>query len=189
MTRIKRPAAAVGAAALLAFSLSACGGAPTDASEKDFCKAYNDSAFNADIDEDDFDAQADALNEYAEKLDEVGTPEDIPDDARKGFEVIVEAFGDVNADDLEDEDAQQAIEDKYKDDEDDVSAFFAYATTTCLEGLDLPTDLTDLPTDLPTDLTDLPTDLTDLPTDLSDLTEIPTELSDLTEIPTDLSTE
>ena len=40
MTRIKRPAAAVGAAALLAFSLTACGGAPDDASEGDFCDAF-----------------------------------------------------------------------------------------------------------------------------------------------------
>ncbi len=130
MTRIKRPAAAVGAAVLLAFSLSACGGAPTDADEKDFCEAYNsDAGFSAE--EDDFEAQAEAANEYADELNEVGTPEDIPDDARKGFEVWVEVLGDVNADDLEDEDAQKAIEEKYEDDEDDVTAFFEYAGETC----------------------------------------------------------
>jgi len=131
MTRIKRPAAAVGAAVLLAFSLSACGGAPTDASEEDFCEAYNGIAEVGEIDEDDFDAQADAANDYAEELEEVGTPENIPDDARKGFEVWVEVFGDLDADDLEDEDAQKAIEDKYEDDEDDVEAFSAYAAETC----------------------------------------------------------
>lgn len=133
MTRIKRPIAAAGAAALLAFSLTACGGAPDDASKDDFCKTFNDSAFAQDIDPEDFDAQADALNEYSENLEEVGTPEDISDDARNGFEVIVEAFGDVDADDLEDEDAQKAIEEKYKDDEEDVNAFFEYAANKCGE--------------------------------------------------------
>ena len=40
MTRIKRPGAAAGAAVLLAFSLTACGGAPDDASKDDFCDAF-----------------------------------------------------------------------------------------------------------------------------------------------------
>ena len=132
MKRIQRPAAAAASAAFLAFALTACGGAPTDASEDEFCEVFNDSAaFGEDIADDDFDAQADALNDYAEKLEEVGTPESISDDARKGFEVVIEAFGDVSADDLEDEDAQAALEDKYKDDEDDVNAFFEYAAETC----------------------------------------------------------
>lgn len=168
MTRIKRPAAAVGAAALLAFSLTACGGSPDDASKEDFCEAYSsqsDDSFNTE----DPDKAAEALNDYADKLDEVGTPDDISDDARHGFEVIVDAFGDVDGDDLKDEDAQKALEDKYKDDEDDVNAFFEYATKKCIG--DIPTDI---PSDIPTDLTELPSDLTDIPTDLSDLTEIPT---------------
>ena len=111
---------------------TACGGAPTDASEDEFCEVFNDSAIAGDdIEDDDFEAQADALNEYAENLEDVGTPESISDDARKGFEVVVDAFGEVNADDLEDEDAQAALEEKYKDDEDDVTAFFQYAAETC----------------------------------------------------------
>ena len=138
MTRIKRPAVALGAAVLLALSLSACGGAPTDASEKDFCEAYNGFGEVGEIDEDDFEAQADAANDYAEELEEVGTPEGIPDDARKGFEVWVEVFGDINADDLEDEDAQKAIEDKYEDDEDDVEAFSAYVGETCTPEVEVP---------------------------------------------------
>ena len=39
----------------------------------------------------------------------------------------------MNADDLEDEDAQKAIEEKYEDDEEDVNAFFEYAATECGE--------------------------------------------------------
>ena len=38
MTPMKRPLAAASATVLLALSLSACGGAPTDASKADFCK-------------------------------------------------------------------------------------------------------------------------------------------------------
>ena len=140
MTRIKRPAAAVGAAVLLAFSLSACGGAPTDASDEDFCEAYNGISALGEADGEDYEAQAEAANEYADELEEVGTPEDIPDDARKGFEVWVEVLGDVNADDLEDEDAQKAIEEKYEDDEDDVTAFFEYAGETCASDVEVPED-------------------------------------------------
>ena len=135
MTRIKRPVAAVGSAVLLAFSLSACGGAPTDASTDDFCEAYNDQSAEGG---EDAESQADALNEYAEKLEEVGTPEDIDDEARDGFEVLVEAFGDVSADDLEDEEAQKALEEKYEDDEDAVDAFFEYAGETCAEDVEVP---------------------------------------------------
>lgn len=137
MTRIKRPAAAVGATVLLALSLSACGGAPTDASEKDFCEAYNSSA-DADVDPEDAEAQAEALNDFAAELEEVGTPEDIPEDARKGFEVVVEAFGEISAGDLEDEDAQQSLEEKYAEDEDDVNAFFEYAAETCAPEIESP---------------------------------------------------
>ena len=105
--------------------------APTDASEDEFCGVFNDSAIaGGEIADDDFEAQADALNDYADKLDEVGTPEDIPDDARKGFEVVVEVFGEISADDSRTR-TQQALEEKYKDDEKDVTAFFGYAGETC----------------------------------------------------------
>lgn len=150
MTRIKRPAVAIGSAVLLAFSLSACGGAPTDASKEDFCKTYSEQAGSGeDIADDDFDAQADALNEYADNLEETGTPEDISDEARNGFDVLVEAFGEIDADDLEDEDAQKALEDKYEDDEDDVNAFFEYAAETCAGELEDQIDeqLDDVPTE------------------------------------------
>ncbi len=41
MTPLKRYVGAGSAAVLLAFSLTACGGAPTDASTEDFCDAFN----------------------------------------------------------------------------------------------------------------------------------------------------
>lgn len=167
MTPLKRSIAAA-TAALFVFSLSACGDsdkdsdkdngndsgssaeereAPAaDASEEDFCAAVNDESL-ADVDEEDFDAQAEALHDYADALEEVGTPESIPDDARNGYEVLLEAYGEIEADDLEDEDAQEELEEKYKDDEDDIEAFFTYAGETCVPDI-APTDgSTDAPTE------------------------------------------
>src|SRR3546814_9804235 len=103
-TRIKRPAAAAGAAVLLAFSLTACGGgAPTDASVKDFCAAVNDESAYEDLDFENPDPEAflDAIKKQAEKLEEIGTPEDIPDDAREGFEISPDQVDELNADDLD----------------------------------------------------------------------------------------
>ena len=56
----------------------------------DFCEAYN-SLFEAFADgTQPTDAEAvKAIKKWADDLDEVGTPEDIPADAQKGFELIV----------------------------------------------------------------------------------------------------
>ena len=47
------------------------------------------------------DEQADAAHEVADKFNDVGTPEDMPEDARNGFEVFIGFLGDVDADDIE----------------------------------------------------------------------------------------
>ncbi|KAA1421965.1 hypothetical protein F0U44_06820 [Nocardioides humilatus] len=188
MTRIKRPAAAVGVAALLAFSLTACGGgSPDDASKGDFCDDVTE-AFNQDFASDPTEDEWNDFKDDVEALADTGTPENISDDARDGFEAFVDAVDDLDYDDVKDADED---EDFGLDDEDqeNFEKFFAYVGTECAEEFgipDVPTDIpTDLPTDIPTDLTDIPTDI---PTDLSDLTEIPSdllsELSDLTAIPT-----
>lgn len=136
MTPIKRPIAAAGAAVLLAFSLSACGGPPTDASVEDYCDAVQDDSafegFDENSDEEDF---VDALKEQAEKIEEVGTPEDIPDDARKGFEISLDAVDDLEADDidlenLEDFDFEENLSNEEKD---QVGAYDKYESETCSE--------------------------------------------------------
>lgn len=94
----------------LAFGLVGCGGssydgaeAPHDASASAFC------AVVADIDLND-------PKSFVEDLVEVGTPADIPADARSGFEVMVE----------------NATEDEISDaDQEKVNAFVAYFTSTC----------------------------------------------------------
>ncbi|WP_137293076.1 hypothetical protein [Nocardioides dongxiaopingii] len=108
MTTIKRRIAAASAPVLLALSLTACGGgsdAPTDASKDDFCGVINAEP-GSDVDpeaspEDQAEAVTDQFKQLSEDLEETGTPEDIPDDAREGFEVIVEEFKDLDSDDVQ----------------------------------------------------------------------------------------
>lgn len=192
MTRIKRPAAAVGVAALLAFSLTACGGSPPDdASKGDFCDGVA-KAFDQDFESDPTEDQFNDFKDDVADLGDIGTPENIPDDARDGFEAFVDAVDELDYDDVKDadEDENFGLSDE---DEKNFEKLFVYIGTECPEAFGAPTDLpTDIPTDIPTDLTDIPTDiptdLTDIPTDLSDLTELPSdllsELSELTETAT-----
>jgi hypothetical protein len=140
MTPIKRLAAAGSTAAVLAFSLTACGGAPSDASTKDFCEAFNSSTeVFADIDpEAEPSEQAgkavDAFKEYADKLEEVGTPEGISDDAREGFEIMVEELGDLDEGDVEKylkDPSGEDIAEVSEDDEKKVDEFTEYAGKEC----------------------------------------------------------
>lgn len=138
MNTMTRRLAAVGAPVLLALSLSACGGgpgsdAPKDASEEDFCKAFLDSGPTSEAE-----ATGADLKKWAEKLADVGTPDSISDDQRKGFEVWVNEVSDLDSDkkvsDLDDVKVS-------KDDEENATDFFTWAAETCVE----------IPTDLPTE--------------------------------------
>lgn len=135
MTRIKRPAATIGAAALLAFSLTACGGAPTDASKDEFCEAIDkagQAAFeDIDLENPDEEAFVDALKESAEDLEEVGTPEDISDDAREGWELTIEAVKDLDADDIDFEDPELISDEFSEDEQKKVDAYDEYENETC----------------------------------------------------------
>jgi hypothetical protein len=140
MTSLKRFAGAGSAAVLLAFSLTACGGgAPTDASSEDFCDAYNGQLEAlGEIDpegtpEEQSEALVDALKDYADKLEEVGTPENISDDAREGFEITIDELGDLDAGDVQKaiEDGNNEFAEVSKDDEEKAAAFDEYATKEC----------------------------------------------------------
>lgn len=139
MTPVKRIVGAGSAAVLLAFSLTACGGAPTDASKEDFCDAFNSAEkIFADIDpeaeaKDQAGDVTDAYKEFADKLEEVGTPDGISDDAREGFEIFVEELGDLDEDDVEKflEDPEKDIAEVSKDDEKKVNEFTEYAGKEC----------------------------------------------------------
>lgn len=177
---------AAAASLVLVASLSACGGgeggisgsgAPDNASTDDFCEAYNGlfkALMSSGADES---TAIKALKQWASDMEEVGTPEDIPEDARRGFELLVETASNID-DDATLEDLSNLDKDFDEDDQKYGEAFTTWATETC------PTDLSDmgLPTDLPTEL---PTDLlTDMPTDLpTDPSELESMLSELTSSP------
>lgn len=120
---------------LVAGSTAGCGGgAPTDASTADFCGVFEDfyekvGELGADAENSDI---VKALKETGEDLEEVGTPEDMPDDARAGFELTVETLSGL------DEDASEAdleeLEKEFTDEETEQSdAFDEYLDKTCEE--------------------------------------------------------
>jgi hypothetical protein len=90
--------------------------APSDASVEEFCQPFVDmlqevSAHGEDL------SDADAVRlakETADKLREAGTPEDMPEDARKGFELVVEKLAELPDDATKDEveKAQQLTEEE-----------------------------------------------------------------------------
>lgn len=149
---------------------TACGDdssdAPEDASKDDFCNLLEEAPTADKPSQDDVD-------EWVDKLKDTGTPDDIDDDARHGFEVLVGAIDDADVDDIDDE---STFEDLVKDsgDRKDVEKFFVYYAKKCAGADDLPSDLpTELPSDLPTEL---PSDLTELPSDFpTSLLTIPSD--------------
>lgn len=92
MKRVLSAAALV----LAGATLTACGGAPTDASEDDFCDAMEAAGQSlADQSEKDGGDKVD-FGDAIDELESTGTPEDIPDDAREGFESILDAMKDLD---------------------------------------------------------------------------------------------
>ena len=93
---------------------------------------------------------AEAVKDWWSRMEEVGTPEDIPDDARKGFEAVVDEAREIDAadfsvDDLEDlgsggDDASEEVRKQ-------ADAFGDYLTETCgnpLDDLEMP-EMPDMP--------------------------------------------
>lgn len=142
MTPLKRRVAAISAPVLLALSLTACGGddgggdsdAPESATNDEFCEAF--------LDVGNLETGAD-IKDFAANLEEVGTPEDVSEDERAGFEVFIDAAQDVDDDatleDIEDPDVSE-------EDNANAEAFVTYATETCAGSLP-----DELPTDAPTE--------------------------------------
>jgi hypothetical protein len=137
--------------ALMAGMLTGCGGdAPGDASKEDFCDAF-EKVGNAG---DDFGKGKDAISE----LEDTGTPDDISDDAREGFEILLDVVDGADSS----KEAEEAADDLSKDDAEKVEAFTTYTIKKCTDLGDLPSDLpSDMPTELPSDFPteDIPSDL------------------------------
>lgn len=140
---IGRSARAAVTAAALAAVLAGCGngsspdasdeGPPTDASVEDFCQVFDDfTAAATELGEDAETAdRIQAIKQVGKDLEEVGTPADISDEARAGFEVTTEAIANIPDDASEDE-MDKYIEDSFTDEEQKQSdAFDEYVSTTC----------------------------------------------------------
>jgi hypothetical protein len=132
---------------------SACGGggAPTDASEKDFCETQSsllddllpDDMSNPELPSDE--QMAKAVKDWGSELEKVGTPEGIPDDARKGFDNVVEQARKVDASDFSIdklEELEAGGKDASKEVKKQAEAFSDYLTTTCgnpMDDIEMPT--------------------------------------------------
>ncbi len=151
-TRLTVSAAAllIGAAASACGGGGAGGGAPSDASEKDFCQTQTSLLENlmpADMSNPELpsdEQMAKAVKDWAKKIEEVGTPSDISDDARKGFEAIVEQANKIDASDFSIDKLEQLEaggKDASAEAKKQADAFETYLTETCgnpLDNLDLP---------------------------------------------------
>lgn len=141
MTRLPRAVAALAAPLLLLGTLTACGGgAPTDASKEDFCTDVHGAEPDLEgLDENSSEKEIaekfkEELDKITETAEEVGTPEDIPDDAREGFEITLDKAQDLSADDLEQaiKDEEDPFEDGLsKDEKKKVEAYDEWANEYC----------------------------------------------------------
>ena len=134
---------------LVGAATAACGGggsgAPTDADEDGFCDAANslmtdlvpEESTTPDLPSDEDMAQA--VRDWSERMAEVGTPDGIPDDARKGFEAVVAQAGGVDAADFTLEsldELEQGGADASEEVQRQAVAFGDYLTTTCGNPID-----------------------------------------------------
>jgi hypothetical protein len=133
-----RHALFVAGLALVAGTAAGCGGgaapadAPADASREDFCGVFDE--FLKDVRELGEDAetadQVKALKDTGERLEEVGTPEDMPEDARQGFELTVQAIAEL-PDDATDKELDQVQEDFSEEEQEQSDAFDEYLAEAC----------------------------------------------------------
>ncbi len=110
---------------LVASGAAACGGSPEDASVDDFCEAAVSVPTDSDPD-------AKAIKDWADRMDETGTPKDMPDDARDGFELFIKTAKGLD-DDASAEEMQEADKDFSDQDNDSVDAYSKYVADTCAD--------------------------------------------------------
>lgn len=131
---------------LVGASVVGCGGgsAPTDASEKEFCDSLTSVFDDIDMSEQPSEKEALAMiKAWAKDMEEVGTPENISDDARDGFELMIEQVGELKEDDSA-ADLEKLDESLSDSEKKATEAFEKYSTDTC--GSMMEQDLPEVPT-------------------------------------------
>ena len=123
--------------ALLLGFLAGCGDdssdAPESASVEDFCGVFLDLAQTAQeqgADASDADAIK-LLKDLADKLEEVGTPEDMPEDARDGLQLLIDKIKDL-PDDATAEDLANVEKDFTEEDKANQEALQTYLADKCV---------------------------------------------------------
>src|SRR5918993_448707 len=154
MTIRTRLTTVTSAALLVGAVTTACGGggggAPPDPSEKGFCAPPSSLVENllpddmADPEMPSNEDMAKAVQDWGAEIEEVGTPEGISDDARAGFEAVVEEAGDIEASDFtmeKLEELEMGGADASAEVKEQAQAFSDYLTETCgnpMDDLELP---------------------------------------------------
>ena len=135
-------------------------GAPTDASEKDYCASYQ-SLFS------DMSSMANAgdkeiiakIKDWAATMRETGTPTDMPKDARAGFETTISLIDELD-DDAQQKDFEKMDEGLSETETSQVDRFDTYTTDTCgspLEDMEPPALPSESPAETPSTPAESPT--------------------------------
>ncbi|MFC6285424.1 hypothetical protein ACFP3Q_05770 [Nocardioides sp. GCM10027113] len=177
--RIGRAALVAG---LAAAGLAGCGSdggssAPDNASTEDFCGAYLSVFDDMDFSEVPSDEEAaEMMRQWGDRLAEVGTPEDMSEEARDGFELVVDTLGEIDAD-TSAQDIEDLGEDWSEEQDKAGEAFSQFVAKEC------PMEIPGME-DLEKELGDLEGELGDLESQLEDqMGELEGELEGLTESP------
>lgn len=123
--RLPAPVTTLAATMLLATCLVGCSSSPPeDASAEDFCQAYAHSATVK---------TPEQMQDWVDRLEQTGTPEDIPSDAKDGFDTVLELGSEADEDTTPATLGSQAS----LSDQGDLLALSTYARETCPEMAEL----------------------------------------------------
>ena len=108
------------------------GGTPANASKEDFCANFE--SLMTDLQgmdpTKDLSEAVDRIQEAGDQMEETGTPADMPDDARAGFQFVLDTVGDID-DNASIEDLAKLGSDMSSSEKDESKAFNDYLEETC----------------------------------------------------------
>lgn len=93
-----RAAVVVAAVALVLAGCSGDSSSDGTVSVDDFCATFNGMVEDVLTSDDESGSTAQVIKDAAERLDDIGAPEDMPEDAKRGVELFIENAADVQED-------------------------------------------------------------------------------------------
>jgi len=139
MKKLVKPGLLTVSLMLVGTSAAGCGGgAPTDASKEEFCTSLTSLASKlGPLAEASQKEALASIKAWATDLEKVGTPEEMPDEARAGFELMIEEVAALDEDDTT-EDFQKLDDEMSASEKEATAAFEKYSADTC-GGMELET--------------------------------------------------